>query len=454
MINIILGKPGSGKSLYCTKAIIRALRDTKKNIVTNVPLRLEVLNEYLQRKYPSEDLQVPQRVRLMTDEELGEFWKIRGPVAFTEEFPDDLPPFKFEHNPLADAGVNAAMFQMAQQEYARALKKRDDAQLEWFKNLGDSKGNRGVIYFLDECHIKFNARDWASIGRGALHYLSQHRKLSDDVYPVTQSAGNLDKQFRSVAESFTVLRNEYTAQYGIFKGRGRFSWKSYHKEPDSGSQPFLWGSFQFDGEEKCYDTARGIGIQGIAAADIGRRAKGIPVVFMIPAIVIGLLACMFLPYWGFKRAMGKSTTPAAAVADAKEVQAQPPEQKKAQAPLIKATEEMDIPRKEDERESPKPVGYGYGGAGAFVILSDGTTVFADDVDDKGKRRLTAVDKRYVKLDGKIQPFQRKAAAPRPQVIQNKVAEQPRATAPPRQATIMGLPFPTARPVPPAVSNTR
>lgn len=241
-IHVILGKPGSGKSLYATSRLILELVEGERNVVTNLPLRVSRLNEYLQQRYPSINTRLVERLRVLTDDEMREFWKFRGPAD-------------------------------------------------------DDKGERGVAYFLDEAHIAFNARDWATLGRGALHYLSQHRKLGDIVWPITQAPGNLDKQFRSVAEDFTVLRNEYTAKYGPFRGRGRFVRKTYLSEPTPKAEPFETATFHLDvgGVASCYDTAKGIGVHG-SKADMGRRAKGIPIMWVIPGGIALAALCGVIPW--------------------------------------------------------------------------------------------------------------------------------------------------------------
>jgi hypothetical protein len=255
-IHIILGKPGAGKSLYAVRRLIDELRDTERNIVTNLPVRPDRLNEYLQTKWPDRDFRLLQRLRMLTDDEVKQFWTIRGPE-------------------IVGGGAGSNL----------------DA-----KYFPDSQGLRGVAYFLDEAHIAFNAREWASLGKGCLHYLSQHRKLSDIVWVITQAPGNLDKQFRSVAEDFTVIRNEYTAKYGIFRGRGRFVRRTYLSEPSGDkAEPFETAQFELDGVKECYDTAKGIGVHG-SKADIGRRAKGIPIMWVIPAALVLALSCVFVPY--------------------------------------------------------------------------------------------------------------------------------------------------------------
>jgi len=246
-IHVILGKPGSGKSLYATSRVLEELINGGRNIVTNLPIHLGRLNEYVQTLHPNLDCRLIQRVRLLDDDEIKSFWDFRGPD-------------------------------------------------------GD-KGENGVAYFLDEAHIAFNAREWATLGKKALHYLSQHRKLGDVVWPITQAAPNLDKQFRSVAEDFTVLRNEYTAKYGIFKGRGRFVRKSYNSEPTANGEPFETATFILDkkGIASCYDTAKGIGVHG-SKADIGRKTKGINILWVVPAGMALAACCVAVPF-----ALGKAT---------------------------------------------------------------------------------------------------------------------------------------------------
>jgi hypothetical protein len=258
-IHFISGKPGGGKSMLGVKRMMNELRHGVRNISVNLPLNLGRLNEYVQEAFPSEDLQVLQRVRVLTEDEAKQFWKYRGP--------------------------------------------------------DDDKGGKGVLFILDELHLFFNARDWMQTGRDCLHYLSQHRKMGDTVLGITQAIQNVDKQFRSVAQDFTVVRNEYTAKYWIFRGRGRFVWKSYLSEPSgSGNQvPFEQGTFTLDvtGVASCYDTAQGVGVQG-TVADKGARAKGIPVMWVFPMMIGVASLCGIVPWAlgkGAQKYVGGSVQP-------------------------------------------------------------------------------------------------------------------------------------------------
>ena len=256
-IHIILGKPGSGKSRHSTEVAGRQLLETNRNVVTNLPIDMGRLNEFLQERFPREPVDVVRRLRIMTDDEMRNFWKFRGPdLRSTDEI----------------AG-----------------------KVDEEKRFGTDDG-RGVCYLLDEAHIAFNARDWAVLGRDAIHYMSQHRKLGDVVFPITQAVGNLDKQFRSVAEDYTVCRNEAVMKLGPFRGAPRFKLRRYYSEPTNNAEPYETVTFDLDkkGWASCYDTAKGIGVHG-SKADIGRRAKGISIYWVFP-IVIGVASlCVFIP---------------------------------------------------------------------------------------------------------------------------------------------------------------
>lgn len=170
-IHVVLGKPGSGKSLYGTSRGILEFKEGTRNIVTNLPLRPDRLNEYLQGKYPTVDCRMVQRLRLLTDDEIPFFWKFRSPE-------DVAPP---------------ELYQLPQEQDDKRREAMMRSLNAWSKTPTASDQGKGVMYILDEAHIAFNARKWAQLGDAALFYLSQHRKLGDQVWVITQAPGNLDK---------------------------------------------------------------------------------------------------------------------------------------------------------------------------------------------------------------------------------------------------------------------
>lgn len=386
-IHTILGKPGSGKSRWATGLLIKELVNGHRNIVTNLPLRVGRLNEYLQEHYPDVDCRLAQRLRIMTEDDMRFFYKFRSP----EDPPQPVLEAVRPAEELAD-GMNAKDVRriLLDQEREADDRRDRDRALQCMKQ--SKLGAEGVAYFLDEAHIGFNARNWAATGVGALNYLSQHRKMSDVVFPITQSAGNLDKQFRSVTEDFTFLRNEYTAQWGIFKGRGRFVSKTFYEEPGKSSEPFKTETFEIDesGVGSCYDTAKGIGVSG-TGADIGRRAKGINILWVIPAIVCLAALTYFIPVWMGKAASGYINR--GAKADVLSAVAPV-----ILAPVPRPPAVSDLPRPKERHEAESTLqaditvrGYVIRGRRLNVFLSDGRTL--TEADESIKR----IERNFVEL---------------------------------------------------------
>lgn len=240
-IHFISGKPGGGKSLFAVRQIISELRNGNKIVVTNVPLLLPRLNEYLQETFPKDPpIDLFTRVRMLSDDQIKTFWEFRGPDGF------------------------------------------------------------GVLYAIDEIHLHFNAREWMKTGAACLHYISQHRKFGDTLLCITQFVGNVDKQFRSIAQDFSVIRNEYMSKFGIFRGRSRFLRRTYEFfHPDGGRQiPFETASFTIDiaGVASCYETCAGVGIEpGKGGGDKLKPAKGVSIWALVPVFACVAALVFFMP---------------------------------------------------------------------------------------------------------------------------------------------------------------
>ena len=72
----ITGKPRGGKSYLAVEAIYKELCDpaSRRFIVTNIALNLASIAEWLQKDGIQHEVNLRQRVRVLTDEETGEFW--------------------------------------------------------------------------------------------------------------------------------------------------------------------------------------------------------------------------------------------------------------------------------------------------------------------------------------------------------------------------------------------
>lgn len=274
-VHFISGVPRGGKSLYAVRLIVEELVYGSRVVVTNVPLKLGRLNEYLQEKYGDAAPDLHKRVRILTDDETREFWRYRGeglkgPERLTkEEWRDGKRP---DYSWVTDAGV---------------------------------------YYCIDEVHNFYNAREWMETGRDALNYLSQHAKLGDTVICITQCINNVDKQFRSVTQDFTYVRNLSKERMGMFRLPAIFM-RSTYLQPKTGAQSaaMTTGTFRLDvsGLASCYDTAAGVGIHG-TVADRNEKPKGPSWMWAVGGLVV--LVC--LVGWGLPKLVGGIFSSAASV---------------------------------------------------------------------------------------------------------------------------------------------
>ncbi|HEV2692430.1 MAG TPA: zonular occludens toxin domain-containing protein [Verrucomicrobiae bacterium] len=263
-VHFVSGKPGAGKSLYGVRLVIDELVHGDRCIVTNLPLRLDRLNEYLQQEYPErfakmftgpdgQILHITDRVVLFNEDDLSRFFTIRSNGVRIES--------------------------ISNEDWKKGVRPDYSVVKDW-----------GILYVLDEVHIGFNARAWAATGSEVIYYLSQHRKVGDDVVAITQHIANVDKQFRSVAQDFTYIKNLSKQRAGFFRLPGIFTRNTYAQPATDTSKPQETGTFTLDmsGLASCYDTAKGVGIHGRAGADTAARKKGFHWAWGV-AIIIGLV---------------------------------------------------------------------------------------------------------------------------------------------------------------------
>jgi len=254
-IHFISGKPGGGKSLYAMRLVVERI-GAGGRVITNLPIKLGELNEYLQKRFPAWAGGIHDYCKLLNDDEAREFYRWRW---------------------LGDNGFGCCDI--------------IDGHIVYPGGLSP------VLYVVDEVHQYFNAREWAKTGKLALWYLSQHRKYGDDVVCVTQAVGNVDKQFRVLAQDFTYMRNLGQQKFWIFRGiGGRFLWRRYLEPETATATVFETGTFKIDvaGVANCYDTAAGVGVLGGGNADRGKKQRGLP----MSTLLVALLAVALVAYFG------------------------------------------------------------------------------------------------------------------------------------------------------------
>lgn len=175
-INIIVGRPGSGKSYESiVYHVLPALKDGRK-VVTNLPLNLK----HFEQVYGPEILD-------LIDIKKDSFSKDNGVIrAFSD-------PSDFTND-------------------------------EWKNEQG-----QGPLFVVDECHFVYpssNSKKGSLINE-CLEYFSMHRHHGHDILLMTQSLGKLHKDLRAMIQ----------IQYAVSKHTAAGSDKSYSQKVYDGAMP-------------------------------------------------------------------------------------------------------------------------------------------------------------------------------------------------------------------------
>jgi len=257
MLTQAIGKVGSGKSLWAMEQTCLELRATQRQIVTTMDVLEGELNAYVQKRWPTIDCQVCQRVTKINKEQLKQFWRYRGRRSDGSQIV--LPEF----------GTGES----------------------W--NMMDP-----VFYLLDEVHEGFGARNWQKTGPEFISYISQHRHLGDDILGTCPQSTLLDKQFRNMVGECVILDNFYKRKVGLFRMPRYIKWAMFANcPPVPGELPTQEGKMTIDpdGLAGTYRTEGGLGVVG-KQADKGKVAKGIPWWWLL----VGLGALIVLAWFASK----------------------------------------------------------------------------------------------------------------------------------------------------------
>lgn len=360
MITFVSGMPGDGKSYFIMTQIERELVETARVIVTNVELNLGNVAEYLHKKY-GRTFDLHSRYFLLSHSQTKNFWLHRG---------------------------------------THDLALSPDGRCD-FMTLDVSKP--GVCYVIDELHEHFNARAWAKTGADALTYASQHRKLGDTVFFISQRAKQVDSQLRSLAGSYVYMRNlaNRTLKLGpfVFRFGKTLIARAFPEELGKGNAepPVMWTQsikVEPDGHGSWYDTAAGVGVRG-AVADKGAQSKrGIPAPLMALGVVVILAALWLVPkaigstfrtvLTAGDSAVSESTNVAPPAAVSPVVSAPV-----TASPLLTATNRLDLSRPRSIRVDK----YGY----VTVVLTNGLQVTTSD-------GIRVVGKEGFTYEGRVYPW--------------------------------------------------
>lgn len=381
-IEFIVGKPGGGKSMTATKAIVDELLNGDRPIVTNLALNLSRLQEYIHEL--GGKTCVAQRVRLLTHEEVFRFYCIRGHEV----------------------------------ELSEPVRGQDLFDFSASQNHPESAG--GVFYVIDECHNYFSTKAKIDEDSPMFKWASQHRKLKDYCYFVTQSVENVHAKVRRLAQQFHYIRNLRKETFRGFRRGDGFQRIVYLSIPTSSANiPVHDEKFKLDcaGLASCYFTAGGVGVKATGNADGGFQKKGLHMRWIWVAFVVIVLAASLLIFvipWalgrGAKKLIEKEPPAAAAPATKPALTSE----KTAVMPAVPAPSPTPTPAPRHERPAngqestlATPVyatGYALGRGMITISMSDGSTRTERDSE------LQSVQRNFIVLAGEKIYFR---AAPPP-----------------------------------------
>jgi len=363
-IEFITGKPGGGKSMTAVKVIVDELLHGDRPIVTNLALDLGRLQEYIHEL--GGKTVVAERVRFLTHEETFKFYTIRGHhVTVTEPArPEDL--------------------------------------FDYSKSQEHPESAGGVFYVIDECHNYFSTKAKIDEDSPMFKWASQHRKLKDFCYFVTQSIENVHAKIRRLGQQFNYIRNLRKETFRGFRRGDGFERTVYlHIPTGEGSIPIHVEKFKLDcsGLASCYFTAGGVGVKAMGNADGGFQKKGLHMRWIWVAFfvaVLGLSSAIFLVPWLLgrvgKRIIEKDPEPSAHVVDSTPV-AKAKEQPPAPLPAPASKPPPSAPQSGSSDAVVYATGYVLGRGMITVSMSDGTTRTERDTE------LQHVERNSITLSG-------------------------------------------------------
>jgi hypothetical protein len=321
-IRFITAPIGGGKSLFATIQICKELERTDRFIVTNVPLILQITEQpqRLQRIYEQlaklaaarsnrdqrkiEDkakmywtiaeycdafirrpIDVSRRLCCLTEEQSRQFWRY-VPTGELDLPPDGVDVFRNDSEIRPSRGF--------------ILPNLPDALYKEVPDFTFRRGREGCYYVLDEVHQLFSSRLWQQTGPQAERYMSQLRKLNDDLDLVTQHPEKVDKNFRRNATDWIQVQN--MSKSPLFMGvtfAKKFRCHEYQQAemPQRFDKPTRTTWYSIEGNRRyewLYKTAEGVGVSGgIVAED--SRFKGLHWSVWLIAVALICVAAYFFP---------------------------------------------------------------------------------------------------------------------------------------------------------------
>ena len=301
----IIGKPRNGKGLFTMQIIIDELVNSDRRFLTNFAIEKmpwvtadhqprRGLLDYLREKH-GKTFNAEERIFRVTDDAIDKFYLYRGLsreqvkemgashlTGYRQITPVDGVLVDSEWQFHKDIQLYLADHQAHQDKRGRDVVDSYDTRL--------ASLSRGSVNIIDEAWKFWPARGWSNTSDACGFHFSQVGKFTDDNYIVTHRINDVDSILVDKCQDFFVCTNHGKLNFGMFRQPQVFSVGIYATKPTPSAEPQSRKVFRLDkrGLAECYDTSAGVGVSGRVMADIGHKAKGLPV-WLIPVVGIALI---------------------------------------------------------------------------------------------------------------------------------------------------------------------
>jgi len=286
MMRPVLGVKGAGKSKFAALMLMRELKSSLRPIVTNLALEWDPWVDALNvarpgllrvlRNLHGSDLDARNRIYEIQPEEIGRFWACRPRYNRQGGYPLEVrwipKPQLRKDSPLSDRFILPP-------------------------------GMGPVCYIIDEVHEYFPASRWKEVGFEGLGYASQERRIGDDSWLLSQIFTNVAKPLRDQMQECYKLVNHAHLRWMGFRQPDVISYQIFNSVPTSDlEKPSSWGKLNYDrfALESVYNTSRGVGVLEDTVADMGRKAPGLHLGWLVGGALGLCVASGFGVHYGFK----------------------------------------------------------------------------------------------------------------------------------------------------------
>lgn len=222
-IEIMYGRPGSGKSLFAVKRSIKVMREQRRPVYTNLPLRMRVIRQYL-RVLGGEEL--ARLIRPLTEEHFNRFIRRYAEHRRFKELQRSANPFlsrlQLRDFWLAEAGPDVTS--------------GDDAN--WIP--------AGSLVIIDEAHHWYPNVALKTVIKKEppelMAYLTMHRHLQHWIWVITQADRQISTTFKALAHRVWRIhpRDDDRLAWGIrFRHLGikALGYRAYTPEQEEKDEP-------------------------------------------------------------------------------------------------------------------------------------------------------------------------------------------------------------------------